>query len=1173
MGSVGLAIDGQPVDVGGPKPQSVLGVLALSAGRPVSSDRIIDLVWDEGAPVTARRTLQSYAASLRGSMRIDQRLRSTQGGYLLDVQRRDVDLLAFEDTVASLLADRSADPDARAAALSEALSSWGPPLGGLRTSERLRGLVAPFEELHLQGIEALASSQILGSQAGEAVRALSALVREHPTRESLWLLLAKGFARLGRRDASLDAIQHAREELRMQLGVDLSPQLLDYERELLIDGVELEASSAAGPHRSGIEVGVFDTTPVTPSGSRSRPESPLRGHGAGEMTELLPTGTVTFMFTDIEKSTHLWDAHPERMDEALRRHDELLRRVIDEAGGRMFATGGDGFGVAFASVADAVNAALGVQRAMLAERWPDPVELRVRIGIHTGEAIERDSDYFGPPVNRAARLMGAAHGGQTVVSALVAEVLGDTSRAELIDLGHVYLKGLVEPVHVFGVATPEVPWVDLPLRSAEPAAGNLPRLRTETVGDFAELQRHVGGSDSPRIVTFTGSGGVGKTRAAIEIGWRVADEFVDGVWFIDLTAIVDADAVASVVAATLGVAQEAGITLDESIAAWCAERTVLLILDNCEHVLDVAARLVSRIVAESASSSILATSREPLGVPGEQVVRVPSLQPSDAVRLFMLRAAAADDSFPSSGTDRETIAAICDRVDGIPLAIELAAARTTSLTPTEILARLDDLFRLLRRSGRHGPERHQTLRATVTWSYQLLSNVERACFDRLSVFSGGFDLAAAEAVASGGAVERDDVIDLLGELVDKSMIVADRANRETRYRLLETLRQYGEERLGASGSETSVRDRHLAYYTSLAEHLFVQWEGSEQLAVSASYGREWDNFRAAHGWSCSTRDPYRSQRLVLYTAAYAQLALRSEHAEWTTRTLSIVDRPNGLTARVLGNAAGWALVAGRVDECSDLARRGLELAKESNARGTCRGMLLYGLMLGGRSEEAASVMPEVQDTVDSDAAPFIRWFAARALYDVNSDRPSGPALLEQFVAVSEQIGGPLYVFNARYAQGQQALFAEGDVDVECAIEFLDEAVHTAGEVGERRIMTNALSLKALAMASGNHPETADQIKAAITTSLDERAWHTTVHALNAFVIHLVNQTSLVEAATIVGFLDSEPLHFVDEYDHLMESSIASVEASIELAAHREIGRNMSRHDVVAFALDHLDPTT
>jgi len=579
---------------------------------------------------------------------------------------------------------------------------------------------------------------------------------------------------------------------------------------------------------------------------------------------------------------------------------------------------------------------------------------------------------------------------------------------------------------------------------------------------------------------------------------------------------------------------------------------------------------VSRIVVGCSTASILATSREPLGVRGEHVVRVPSLERGDAIRLFVLRATAADNLFDSPRADRETVVAICDRVDGIPLAIELAAARTASLTTTEILDRLDDRFRLLRSIRTRGPERHQTLRATVTWSYQLLSDSERECFDRLSVFAGGFDLAAAEAIAAGGDVDPDQVIDLLDELIAKSMVVADTTNPTTRYRLLDTLRQYGAEQLDASGSTASVRDAHLAHYTSLVEQVFVQWESPEQLVARQRYSQEWDNIRAAHHWSCATLDLQRSQKLVLNTAAYAQFALRHEHADWSARTLSLVSHPDGLTARVLGNAAGWALLAGRLDDCCELARRGLELAEESNGHGTCRSMLLYGLMLSGEEAQAVSVMADVQDTIDGDARPFVRWIAARALWDVSSDRPAGPAALEQFVSISEQIGGPLYLFNARYGQGEQALLTKIGGDVERAIHFLDDAVATAGEVGERRLMMEALSLKALAMASSNHPDTTEQIRAAITASVDERDWWATVHALHAFVIHLTNQSALEDAATIVGFLDTAPT-YSDEVHQLLQGSVASAEMSGALGEYRETGRHMSRDDVLAFALDRLEP--
>jgi predicted ATPase/class 3 adenylate cyclase len=887
------------------------------------------------------------------------------------------------------------------------------------------------------------------------------------------------------------------------------------------------------------------------------------------MTEGMPTGTATFMFTDIEGSTLLWDTYPEQMGDALKRHDYLVRASIEGASGRVFATGGDGFGAIFTSAADAVNAAMDLQRGLLAEPWPDSVELRVRIGLHSGDALERDGNYFGPHVNRAARLTGAAHGGQTVISAPTTEVLEATDRAELIDLGRVHLKGIVEPVHVFGVTAADVPWVDKPLKSTRKIAGNLPQLLTETVGDLAGLQRQID-SSSARTVTLTGSGGVGKTRAAIEMGWRLIDEYVDGVWFVDLGSVADPAAVPGATAATLSVENRAGIAFDDSVIEWCMNRRMLLIIDNCEHVLTTVTRLVSRIVAECSMVTVLATSRERLGVPGEQVIRIPSLQRGDAVELFLLRAAAVDISFDPSKSDHDVIAAICDRVDGIPLAIELAAARITSLTPTEILDNLEDRFRLLQRSGRDGLERHQTIRATITWSYQLLNAAERTFFDRLSVFPGGFDLDAAEAIGPRDDDDPGDVIGLLGELVAKSMLTAERTDRGTRYRLLDTLRQYGTERLDASGSTASARDRHLAHYVARAEQLFAEWEGPDQLVARASYRQDWDDFRAAHACSCATLDVRRSQAIVVNTAAYAQHGLVTEHAEWCTHTLSLVATPDNLTAQVLGNAAAWALAEGRLDDGLDLARRGLELADEPNALGTCRISLMYGLMLGGRPEQAVAAMSDVQDTVDGDARPFIRWVAARALWDVNVGRPAAPAALEQFVAISEQIGGPIYLFGARYAQSR--FFTDGDVDVDCAIELLDEAIEAAAQVGERKALTSALSLKAIAMAKADHPKTEAQIREAISVGLGERSWGPVVRALTAFVVHRVNQSSLDDAAKVVGFLDSEPVRIVEDHA-VLQRSIASIQDSAGFIESREIGRTMTREDVVAFTLEQLDAAT
>ncbi len=528
-----------------------------------------------------------------------------------------------------------------------------------------------------------------------------------------------------------------------------------------------------------------------------------------------PTGTVTFLFTDIEGSTPLWDSYPDAMGPALARHDEILRTAITNADGHIFSTGGDGYGAVFSRAASAVEAAIAAQALLAAEEWVGGPVLRVRMGIHTGEAEERDGDYFGPPVNRAARIMGAANGGQVVLSALTAGLVDGVSDFKLYDLGPVQLKGVIEPVSVVGVAGEGHEWIDTPLLTTEISRGNLPRPQTEMVGDLADLQRRVANLAQARVVTLTGSGGVGKTRASIEIGWLVIDEFVDGVWLVELAPIADPELALTGIASTLGVLPQPGMTLVESIVDWCYGRRMLLILDNCEHVLDPVVQLVRAIVAACPTVTIIATSREPLGVDGEIVVRIASLDERYGVELFVNRAVSADSSFHPSDADLGSIASICRRLDGIPLAIELAAARIRSLSPTDLLARLDDRFRLLRGAGRGGLERHQTLRATVAWSYQLLAQDSQLLFDRLSVFAGTFDLAAAEAICGDDVIDEYDIVDLLGDLVDKSMVIAVRSDRGTRYRLLETLRQYGEERLDDRGETAVLRDAHLAHFVGL----------------------------------------------------------------------------------------------------------------------------------------------------------------------------------------------------------------------------------------------------------------------------------------------------------------------------------------------------------------------
>jgi len=521
-------------------------------------------------------------------------------------------------------------------------------------------------------------------------------------------------------------------------------------------------------------------------------------------TATAPSGVVTFLFTDVEGSTRRWEADAEGMQAALAAHDEVLRSAIEGHGGWLFKHTGDGVCAAFASPRSAVDAAVAAQRAL---------QLPVRMGLATGEAELRDSDYFGTVLNRAARVMATGHGGQILLADSTAVLL---SGVDLMDLGARRLRDVPTPVGVFQVRAPGLATDFPPLRALDTSPGNLRRATSSLIGRESELDDVQAAVKAHRLVTLTGVGGVGKTRLALEVAARLVDEFPDGVWFFELAAVTDPASVPDAVAAVLGITQQPGMSVSETVAAALEGRTRLLVFDNCEHVRDAAADLVESILAQSATVRILATSREGLGIPDEQVWLVPSLDlgagiDSAAVDLFVERARSVASGFSMATTDEaEAVIEICRRLDGIPLAIELAASRLLSMTVAELRDRLDDRFRLLVGS-RRGLERHHTLRHAVAWSYDHLDDAEKSLLARCSVFAGGFDLPAACAVGDCG----DDLatLDLLDALVRKSLVVADRTSERTRFSMLETIRQFADEQLMTSGAAEHVGSRGLGYTT------------------------------------------------------------------------------------------------------------------------------------------------------------------------------------------------------------------------------------------------------------------------------------------------------------------------------------------------------------------------
>jgi len=643
-----------------------------------------------------------------------------------------------------------------------------------------------------------------------------------------------------------------------------------------------------------------------------------------------PSGTVTFLFTDIEGSTRLWQQDEAAMRAALERHDRILRVAIDGHGGYVFSTGGDGFGVAFARAGEAVAAAVEAQAVLAAEPWPEQTPIRVRMGVHTGEAEERDGDYFGPPVNQTARLMAVGHGGQVLCSQVTSALLSPDTM--IGDLGEHRLRDLSAPMRVFQVGGGTF----AALRSLDVLPGNLPSLASSFVGRDEELAAVAKELGSVRLVTLTGVGGVGKTRLALQVAADVLPGFGDGAWVCELAAAANGDEMIQVVATALGVVQREQMTLAESIVDFLRTRQTLVMLDNCEHLLDVAAGLAEMILVGAPGVRILATSREGLGISGEHVrplrslglpVDVREALSSDAVALFVERAREVEPGFALDDATVSSVTEICGRLDGIPLAIELAAARVAGMGPAEIAGHLDERFRLLTGGRRGRVERHQTLRAAIEWSYSLLTDAERTVFDRLGVFPASFDEAAAVAVCAFEGIERWDVIDGLTSLAAKSMVGLERSGDAARYQLLETLRHFARDRAGSTRDLDGLRRRHAAHYAAFAEHVGAGIMSPEELAWRRRLVAETDNLRAAAGWALDAAaldDVALGLRIICGLIGELQLRPSAGIQAWARSAFPRVDHldPNQRVL-VLAVAAHDALYLGQFARAQALGQQAI----------------------------------------------------------------------------------------------------------------------------------------------------------------------------------------------------------------------------------------------------------
>jgi predicted ATPase/class 3 adenylate cyclase len=793
----------------------------------------------------------------------------------------------------------------------------------------------------------------------------------------------------------------------------------------------------------------------------------------------LPTGSVTFLFTDIEDSTELWEQYPQAMAVAHARHDKIIRDAIQSNNGYVFQVIGDEFCAAFDTAEGAVRAAVKAQLDLHAENW-GKTPIGVRMGIHTGKAeLQEDRLYHGyVTLSHAERVMSVAHGGQVILSSTTQQLVQDElpEGVELRDLGQQQLKNLSRPEHLFQLNIGGLPSDFPPLNTLESARHNLPVQLNSFVGREKELVEVKNLLQDTHVLTLTGPGGTGKTRLSLQLATEVLKEFPDGVWLVELAPLADPSLVIPTVASTLGVRESPGHTILDALIDYVRAKNMLLLFDNCEHLIETCAQLTYTLLRAAPRLKILATSREVLGITGETAYRVPSLplpkeqqlhdivafSQNDCVRLFVDRALAAYPSFHLKEKSASAIADICRRLDGIPLAIELAAARTKVFPPEEIASRLDDRFRLLTGGSRTALERHQTLFALIEWSHNLLPEAERILLRRLAVFAGGWSFEAAQAVCEE-AID-DDVLDLLTHLVDKSLVAVEEETEEARYRLPETIRQYARDKLFESGEVEKVRDRHLDYFVHFAETAEPELRGKEQWEWLDRVETEHDNFRTALAWSLESGKSDRA--LHLAGTLYYFWLLRgyfSEGQRWLGDTLALSER-----AQSEGRSAGetQADTARRAKALYGAAWLQMETMNIKTARTMCEESLRLWRDLDNKwwtavVLEQAALLMTVGDNIEAALARLEEgislarevedpWPLALCLIRVGDVlKPMGKAaaarpFLEEGVALARAIGDKAVLSEGLRELGS-LYYADGELTA--AMRVTEEALVEARAIG------------------------------------------------------------------------------------------------------------------------------
>ncbi|MGH2692992.1 MAG: ATP-binding protein [Actinomycetota bacterium] len=856
-----------------------------------------------------------------------------------------------------------------------------------------------------------------------------------------------------------------------------------------------------------------------------------------QMATQLPTGTVTFLFTDIEGSTLLLRELGDRYAEVLRDHGEIVRGILEREGGAEIGTEGDSFFAAFASPAAAARAVVEIQRALAAHGWPDGAEVRVRMGLHTGEGTRVGDSYVGIDVHRAARIGDAGHGGQILLSeateGLVQRSLPDG--AKLRDLGPHRLKDMPQPERLFQLSVEGLPDEFPPLRSLDARPNNLPAQMSTFIGREDAIREVEATLESTRLLTLTGPGGTGKTRLALEVAHRQFPAFPDGVWFVDLSAITDPSVVLTEIAVALDLTRDPGASVFECLEQDLHDKTLLLVLDNFEQVLD-AAMAIEHLLSHAPGLKVMVTSRSVLSIYGEREYPVPplklpepeprptpeALSHSEAVALFVERARAVRPDFLVTAENAAAVAEICSRLDGLPLAIELAAVRVNVLTPQAMLPRLDERLSLLTSGPRSLPERQRTLRGAIDWSYQLLEEPERRLFARLATFWGGGSLEAIEAVCDSdlGA----PMLDLLGTLIDDSLLRRmETPDGEVRFQMLETIREFAAERLEAEPDAAEVRERHARNFLSLAVEAEGHLLGDNQKEWLDRFDREHDNIRSALKWSVGSGEVEVGQEAA--GAMWRFWHQRGHLAEGRKKLEHLLEVPegSGMTAarfKALTGAGGLAYWQNDYAATERFYTEALNVARElGDERAIAEALhnLSYTDRIAGREEAGFAKLREVLEIARSIGdrqltADSLQLLGNHALRE--GEPQEGLAMVEEALDIYRELGNRFAVADSLSGIGS-AYRLVGDGDAAChahrqALEIFVEVgnptgialvleemamVETMDGRHERALRLAAASAALKEETGGGAPselmksgETIDESRRILDPETAERAW-------------------------------------------------------------------------------------